>query len=257
VSSPFAGETIPPRSPPPLPGPVLLTQTWRDMIFVHWALEPATVSGLFPDGTRPDTLDGRTYVGIVGFAISSTRVFGAMEIGATYELNVRLYSIDDQRRQGVVFLSMDVTRADMVLVARALPRVPYLWSRLEPVRPDPEVAGFRLHRRLRSHLDARVEVEVRAPVDPPSPLQIFLTSRWGLHTRTALGTTWIPIAHPPLPLYGGRLRHADKTLLTAVGVPVPEERAVSVLWSPGKSAEIGRPARVPCRKTGLAPGRPE
>ena len=231
-----------------MPGPVFLAQTWRDMIFVHWALEPATVSGLFPDGTRPDTLDGRTYVGIVGFAISSTRVFGVLEIGPTYELNVRLYSIDDQGRQGVVFLSMDVTRADMVMVARALPRVPYLWSRLEPVRPGPEVAGFRLRRRLRSHLDARVEVEVRAPVDPPSRLEIFLISRWGLHTRTALGTTWIPIAHPPLPLYSGRLRQADETLLTAVGVPVPGDPAVSVLWSPGKSAEIGRPARVPGRK---------
>ena len=127
-------EIIPTRTPPPLPGPVLLAQTWRDMVFLHWPIAPESVHGLFPHGTRPDTFEGRTYVGVVGFGVPSTRLGDALEIGSTYELNVRLYSMDGQGRQGVVFLSMDVTRPDMVLVARALPRVPYFWSHLEPVR---------------------------------------------------------------------------------------------------------------------------
>ena len=120
------------------------------MVFAHWPVAPASVRGLFPDGTRPDTFDGQTYVGIVGFAIPSTRLGGVLAIGSTYELNVRLYSIDSQRRQGVVFLSMDVTRPDMVLVARALPRLPYLWSHVESVRPNTAVAGFRLRRHIPS-----------------------------------------------------------------------------------------------------------
>jgi uncharacterized protein YqjF (DUF2071 family) len=239
------GESVPPRIPPPLPGPVLLGQTWRDMVFVHWPVEPDSVRGLFPEGTQPDTLDGRTYVGIVGFAVPSTRVGEALEIGSTYEVNVRLYSVDGQGRQGVVFLSMDVTRLDMVLVARALPRVPYLWSQLESMRPDPAVAGFRLRRRLPSRLRAEVEVEVESPVvEHAEDLETFVTARWGLHTRTALGTTWIPIAHQPFPLHRGRLRHADDALLSAAGVPVTSEAPVSVLWSPGLDAKVGRPARV-------------
>jgi uncharacterized protein len=238
------GDTVPPRTPPSLPGPVLLTQNWRDMVFVHWPVSPASVRGMFPHGTAPDTFDGWTYVGIVGFAVSSTRLAGLFEIGSTYEVNVRLYSIDSQGRQGVVFLSMDVTRPDMVLVARALPRLRYLWSHLEPVRPDPAVAGFRLRRRFPSSLGAHLEVQVEAPVDHPSDLEIFLTSRWGLHTRTVLGTTWIPIAHAPLPLHRGRLRHTGDALLIAAGVPVRSAAPVSALWSPGLGAKVGRPGRV-------------
>jgi uncharacterized protein len=245
MTTPRPEESVPPRSPPPLPGPVLLGQTWRDMVFVHWPVDFTSVRGLFPKGTRPDTFDGWTYVGIVGFAVPSTRVGDVLQIGSTYEVNVRLYSVDGQGRQGVVFLSMDVTRVDMVLVARALPRVPYLWSRLEPVRTDPAVAGFRLRRRLPSCLRARVEVDVEAPLADPSDLEVFLTSRWGLHTRTVLGTTWIPIAHPPLPLHRGRLRHVDDALLSSAGVPISGETPRSVLWSPGADAQVGRPARVP------------
>jgi uncharacterized protein len=245
VSIPRPGETVPRQTPPPLPGPVVLAQTWADIVFAHWPVDPASVRGLFPDGTRPDTFDGQTYVGIVGFAIPSTRLGGVLAIGSTYELNVRLYSIDSQRRQGVVFLSMDVTRPDMVLVARALPRLPYLWSHVEPVRPNPAVAGFRLHRRMPSLLAAQIEIDVELPVDHPSALEVFLTARWGLHTRTALGTTWIPIAHPPLPLHRAGLRHADHALLTAAGVPASTAAPVGVLWSPGLDARVGRPARVP------------
>ena len=244
-------EIIPPRTPPPLPGPVLLAQTWRDMVFVHWSIAPDSVHGLFPDGTRPDTFEGRTYVGVVGFGVPSTRLGDALEIGSTYELNVRLYSMDGQGRQGVVFLSMDVTRPDMVLVARALPRVPYFWSHLEPVRAEsPAVAGFRLRRRLPSRLVADIEIDVDQPVDQPSPLEIWFTSRWGLHTRTVLGATWIPITHPPFLLHSGRLRSADAALLTAAGVPAPSDGPVSVLWSPGLDAQVGRPARVPKGKAG-------
>jgi uncharacterized protein len=250
VSIPRPGETVPRPSPPPLPGPVLLAQTWADMVFVHWPVAPVLVRGLFPDGTRPDTFDGQTYVGIVGFAIPSTWLGGVLAIGSTHEVNVRLYSVDSQGRQGVVFLSMDVTRPDMVLVARALPGLPYLWSHVEPVRPNPAVAGFRLRRRIPSRLAAQIEIDVELPVDHPSALEVFLTARWGVHTRTALGTTWIPIAHPPFPLHHAGLRHADHALLTAAGVPAPTEAPVGVLWSPGLDARVGRPARVPHPKAG-------
>jgi uncharacterized protein YqjF (DUF2071 family) len=49
-----------------------MTQRWHDMFLVHWGVQPSSVSHLFPTGTRPDLLDERTYVGVVGFAVSST-----------------------------------------------------------------------------------------------------------------------------------------------------------------------------------------
>ena len=238
-----AGESLPPALPPPLPGHTLLTQRWHDMVFVHWAVQASAVSHLFPQATRPDILFGRTYVGVVAFAAPSTRLAGAIQIGPMKEVNVRLYSVDGRGRQGVVFLSMDVTRPDMVVGARALLRLPYMWSRIDSPRPYPTAAGFRLRRWVRPRLGASVEIDARLPVtEQASPLEQFLTARWGLHTRTALGTAWVPISHPPLPLSRGTLVRCDQSLLEAAGVPAATAPPVSVLWSPGAEARLGGPA---------------
>ena len=66
------------RQPGPEPEPItadpphstpspLLTQSWLDLAFLHWAADPADVAPLLPAGTVPDTLDGVTYVGLVAF----------------------------------------------------------------------------------------------------------------------------------------------------------------------------------------------
>ncbi len=65
-STPLPPEPITPDPPEAIARP-LLTQSWLDLTFVHWAVDPADVAGLPPPGTVPDTLDGVTYVGLVAF----------------------------------------------------------------------------------------------------------------------------------------------------------------------------------------------
>jgi uncharacterized protein len=245
VITPDRDESVPPEITQPLRGPVLLEQTLRDMFFVHWPLEAESVRHLFPDGTRPDTFGGRTYVGVVGFAVPSIRLGGAVDIGSMHELNVRLYSIDDAGRQGVIFRSMDVTRPDMVLAARLLIRLPYQWSYVQPMYQGRRtVAGLRVQRRLTTQIVGRFEVDVGDVVPQPSAFEVFLTARWGLHARTLRGTTWVPITHPPFVLHRARLLHADEALLVAAGIPAPGHAPVGVLWSPGLDVQIGRPVRL-------------
>jgi uncharacterized protein YqjF (DUF2071 family) len=98
--------------------------------------------------------DGHTFVGVVGFTVPWTRLGRTIPLGSMRELNVRLYSVAGDGRQGVVFLSMDVNRPDMVLAARALPRLPYRWSHLERTPPKPQGTGLQLRRRLPSRLTA-------------------------------------------------------------------------------------------------------
>ena len=38
----------------------LLSQGWRDLTFLHWAVQPASVAWALPAGTVPDTLHGLT-----------------------------------------------------------------------------------------------------------------------------------------------------------------------------------------------------
>ena len=58
---------------------------------------------LLPAGTRPDTFDGLTYVGLIGFqmvGVGLGRGPGVPYFGTFWETNVRLYSVDDARPAG-------------------------------------------------------------------------------------------------------------------------------------------------------------
>lgn len=96
--SPLQAEPEPISADPPhAANPPLLTQSWLDLAFLHWAADPADVAPLLPAGTRPDTLDGVTYVGLVAFRMHRVgwfRLPGVPYLGSFPETNVRLYSVD-------------------------------------------------------------------------------------------------------------------------------------------------------------------
>ena len=85
---------------PPLDRPRLLRQHWRDVTFLHWAVDPAAVAGLLPPGVRPDVLDGRTYVGLVPFRMVDVGFAAGPPLRSFLETNVRLYSVDGTGRCG-------------------------------------------------------------------------------------------------------------------------------------------------------------
>ena len=111
----------------------MMNQGWRDLTFLHWAVPPEEVAHLMPPGVRPDTLDGVTYVGLIPFRMVRAGIArgpGVPWFGSFLETNVRLYSVDDTGRRGIVFLSLDAERAAVVLGARAVFGLPYRWSRM-------------------------------------------------------------------------------------------------------------------------------
>ncbi|WP_236567869.1 MULTISPECIES: DUF2071 domain-containing protein [unclassified Nocardiopsis] len=226
---------VPPLDPPALPGPALLGQNWRDTVFAHWPVPPERVAPLLPAHTRPDVLHGFTYVGLVAFRAPSTTALG-IPVGGFDEVNVRLYSVDSHGRQGVVFLSMDATAPHSVLAARTLVGLPYLWSRIRLRGDDHTHTGTVLRHPLRGGVRGRWRLTVGEPLADPSPLEHFVTARWGLHTARAGRTWWIRVHHRPWPLYRVRSWTYQGNLLQAAGVHVDAPEPVSVLWSPGVDA---------------------
>ncbi|MQA98141.1 MAG: hypothetical protein GEV11_27335 [Streptosporangiales bacterium] len=69
------------------------TQVWQDVVFLHWAYDPAELRHLVPEGTRLDTRGGVTWVGVVALRLAGVRVGGVIplaHLGDFHELNVRL-----------------------------------------------------------------------------------------------------------------------------------------------------------------------
>ncbi|GAA3695199.1 DUF2071 domain-containing protein [Microlunatus aurantiacus] len=227
----------------------LLSQFWADLCFLHWPVDPGLVAPLLPAGTRPDTLDGMTYVGLIGFRMVGLGLFrgpGLPWVGTFAETNVRLYSVDGHGRRGVVFRSLDATRLLAVLTARVTLRLPYAWSRMSVERHDDEIT-YRCRRRWPEPRGAASTMRIRVgqPVDRPTPLDHFLTARWGLHTAIGRRTVHLPNAHPTWPLWTADLLELDDQLVAAGGLPAPVGPPVSVRYSPGVPVTFGSPDVCP------------
>ena len=223
-----------------------LAQTWRDLAFLHWPVDPAVVAPLLPPGTRPDTLDGVTYAGLIGFrmvGLGLGRGPGIPYLGTFCETNVRLYSVDGAGWRAVVFRSLDAARLLPVLVARATLRLPYMWSRMRLDRSG-EVFTYTDRRLWPGRARSAFAIRAGAPIASPKPVEHFLTARWGLHTRAWGGTLHLPNEHPRWPLHAAELLSLDDSLVTAAGLPAPPGPPASVLYSPGVPVVFGAPSVV-------------
>jgi uncharacterized protein YqjF (DUF2071 family) len=237
-------EEITPETVRPVRRPWLV-QNWHDLAFLHWAVPPATVAPFLPRDTEPDTLDGFTYVGLIGFRMVRLGMLsgpGLPYLGTFCETNVRLYSVDGRGRRAVVFLSLDAARLIPVLTAQVTLRLPYKWSRMRLDKTD-GLVRYSSSRRWPGPRTAKNQMTVRVgePIAAPTAVEEFVTARWGLHTRAWGRTLHLPNEHPRWPLRRAELVDLDDTLITSTGLPEPAGPPVSVLYSPGVPVVFGSP----------------
>ncbi len=230
----------------------LLRQYWDDVAMAHWPVDPEQVAPLLPAGCRPDTLDGRTYVGLIGFRMVKLGFGpgpGLPWLGTFLETNVRLYTVDRLGRRGVYFCSLDAQRALPVLGARLALRLPYEWSQMSLERHGDELT-YRCRRLLpRPAAQGSMTVRVGEPMAEPSALDHFLTARWGLHVRWYGGRTlYLPNRHEQWPLAAASLIRLDDDpiggLLGRARFAVGGE-PVSVVFAPRVQVEFGPGDVVP------------
>ena len=229
---------------------MITTQDWRDLTFVHWAVDPSVVAPLMPPGVRPDVHQDRTYVGLVPFrmvGVSLGRGPGIPYFGTFLETNVRLYSVDETGRRGVVFLSLDTDRGAAVPAIRAVIGPPYRWARMRFRRVGDVVTYDARLRRLGDRPASRIVVRV-GEIREPTPLDDFLTARWGAHVARRRGTTYVPNRHQAWLLRDAEVLGLDDGLVASVGLPGLSDRPPDhVAFSDGVHAEFSRPrpARLP------------
>jgi len=225
-------------------GRTVFTQDWMELTFLHWAVDPALVEPLMPKGVRPDEFDGVTYVALVPFSMEGIGLFGAPAVpffGTFLETNVRLYGVDELGRRGVVFCSLEASRLLTVAVTRVATGLNYLWAKMALDRNGDRMT-YTTRRRWPGPRGLVSTVSVRVgDVIEPSPLEHFLTARWGLFLPDRRGRTrYWPNEHPAWQLRSATLEHLDDGLLAAAGFPgLTNEPPISVLYSCGVSVRFG------------------
>jgi uncharacterized protein YqjF (DUF2071 family) len=235
--------------PWPMPRrPWIMTQTWHDLLFAHWRVDPAVLRPRVPAELALDVYDGGAWVGIVPFHMTNVAPRGLPALpwlSAFPELNVRTY-VRAAEKAGVYFFSLDARNTLAVLAARTMFGLPYFPASMRVVREDDAVHYS--SRRVASRVRAELQATYR-PVGPPAApeagsLEHFLTERYCLFTvdrRRRVRT--VDIHHPPWPLQRAEAAFAINTMADAAGIRLPgtspllhyARRQDVVVWAVGRA----------------------
>lgn len=220
----------------------VMTQEWSNLLFAHWAYEPAVVQRLLPQGVELDTFDGQAYVGLVPFMMRNLRLRGLPPIPTTSnfaEVNVRTY-VKSRGRSAVWFFSLDTRQLLPTLVARTAFKLPYCYGPTDVSlvgSGDGAIFTSNVMRRWPQRSSSSIAVQV-GPRVMAGPFEDFLTARWGLVAASRGNRMWYgPVEHESWPLHRATLLHLDDNLVTAAGLPQPEGEP-HLLFSPGVHTTI-------------------
>ena len=222
-----------------------MTQTWHDLLFAHWPVDPGQFREKVPTEFELDVFDGKAWLGIVPFRMTNVAPRGVPSIpwvSEFPELNVRTdVRVDD--RPGIYFCSLDAGSALAVHAARTQLNLPYysasmtVTSRNESVQYD--------SRRATDTSDVSLSVTYR-PVGAPfqavtGTVEYFLTERYCLYDLDyRLAPYRLEIHHPPWPLQPAAARFTRNTMADAAGLTLPDlkpllhfsKRQDMVAWAP-------------------------
>ena len=202
-----------------------MQQTWRDLLFAHWACAPDALRPFVPAGLELDLHDGRAWLGVVPFHMSGIRhrlLPGFPGLSAFGELNVRTYVVRDGK-PGVWFVSLDAASSVAVEVARRWFHLPYFRAAIEWSHDGDEV----VYRSVRD--DSRgLAVSLEGRYGPTGPqldpardgtLEHWLTERYCLYARAPDGRIFRgDIHHRPWPLQPAAATLSINTMGRQVGL---------------------------------------
>ena len=221
-----------------------MTQTWHNLLFAHWPVDPAVLRPLVPRQFALDLFENRAWLAIVPFQMTNVAPRGVPSlpwISEFAELNVRTYvRVDD--KPGIYFFSLDAASALAVRAARRLLNLPYFAATMRVSLEGDSVA-----------YDSRREGGAMAsfsarywPCGKPfeainGTLEYFLTERYCLYNLDHQGTPYrLEIHHPPWRLQPAEANVAADTMAEASGLSRPgispllhfSRRQDMVAWPP-------------------------
>jgi len=190
------------------------------LVMLNYAVDPALLTHLVPRGTQSDQFGGKTYISLVGFRFTRTRVRSLwIPFHSDFdEVNLRFYVRhvhEGEARRGVVFVREVVPRWAIAAVARGVYHEKYVALPMRHRIAGPVSEGGRLQVEYAWRIGpdwATIAVECEgkpAPTAEGSIEQFIAEHYWGYAAQPDGGTVEYRVEHQPW-----RVWHAAKARFT-------------------------------------------
>lgn len=190
-------------------------QTWSDLLFLHWEIDPIEIEKRLPAGLSVDLYEGKAYLGLVPFFMQKIRprfLPSVPWLSNFLELNVRTYVHDENGRPGVWFFSLDCNQAIAVEIARKFFHLPYQHAKMSS-----DAKNYHCQRKGQ-HEIATFEHPKMGPLQTAETgsLEFFLLERYLLFSESPKGE-----------IYCGQVHHEPYSFCP---VTAPEVSSAPLLW---------------------------
>ena len=224
----------------------LMHQSWNDLLFLHWYIEPAVIQQLLPAGLFVDCFDGNAFLGVVPFFMKNIRFRGTPLLpwlSNFMELNVRTYVFDEMGRPGVWFISLDCNQPLAVWAARTLFHLPYQHASMQASLRNGQTIDY--HSQRSTHREAGASsrftysLQTNVAYAQPGTLEFFLTERYllfAVNRRKQILRG--QVHHTPYPLCNAEVLHAETDLLELNGLPSIQRPFDHAIGSQGVNVEV-------------------
>jgi hypothetical protein len=216
-----------------------MAQSWHDLLFAHWPIDPALLRPHIPAALQIDVFEGQAWIAVVPFRMSGVRLRWTPALpwlSAFPEMNVRTY-VNAGGKPGVWFFSLDARNPVAVAIARAWFHLPYFRAQMGCEERDSWI-HYRSERRHPGAAAGIFEGRYRPAGEmfepKPGSLEHFLTERYCLYAAGSRGRIYRgEIHHPPWRLQAAEAEFARNSMVEAAGLALPAQTIAALCPPPG------------------------
>lgn len=223
--------------------PVVMKQTWSNLLFLHWEYDAAAIQKTLPEGLYVDRHKGKAYLGVVPFRMEKIRPrFMPAVPGLSWfsEINLRTYVHDSAGRPGVWFYSLDCNQPLAVEFARTFFHLPYQHSKMK-FRRKKEQRFYSSKRRGETLGDKYIYEPAEESYLPAEKgaLEFFLTERYLLYSTGKKGELYSgSVHHSPYQLQQAKVSKLYSELFQLEGFSPPKNPVCSELIAKAVDVQI-------------------
>ena len=154
----------------------MIYQEWKEVVFLHWPVQPELLHHFLPEGLDLQSYKGNGWVSLVVFRLNNLRpryLPALPAVSDSNEINIRTY-VTCKGKPGIYFLNMELGKTFTKLIAKTFTGLPYRTSSIE------HQEGYYISRNNDQNDELNLQYQAQEKILDKTELDKWLTERYAL-----------------------------------------------------------------------------